>query len=135
MKLTIVKLDNLTPQDEIDLAKIWPQQQCADWRSGIVGQRMIFAARFNDRLLAAVKVSVTGTKAELGDLCVREVTRRRGVGLYLIEDLQLQLPEIITFSIQAQPGITQTDSAAFDAFMQACGFRLVGNRWQKVRPH
>ncbi|KAB7894488.1 aspartate 1-decarboxylase autocleavage activator PanM [Rouxiella sp. S1S-2] len=135
MKLTIVKLDKLTPQDEIDLAKIWPQQQCADWHSGIVGQRMIFAARFNDRLLAAVKVSVAGTKAELGDLCVREVTRRRGVGFYLIEDLQRQLPEIQTFSMQAQSGITQADSAVFNAFMLACGFRQVDNSWQKGRTH
>ena len=43
---------------------------------------MLFAARFNERLLGAVKIALQDDRAELQDLLVREVTRRRGVGLY-----------------------------------------------------
>lgn len=127
MKLTIIKLDSITRQDEIDLAKIWPHLP-TDWPSWLSDTRMIFAARFNDRLLGAVKVLVSDKGAELIDLCIREVTRRRGVGLYLLEDLQAQLPEVSLFFIQAQP-----ENAVFDAFMLACGFDAVEGRWQKNR--
>ncbi len=136
MKLTIEKLGLLSAQDKIDLAKIWPDQQLSDWqltdsllsnehKSG-GEQQVIFAARFNDRLLGAVKVSISHGQAELSDLCVREVTRRRGVGLYLIEDLQQQLPDVKSFSI---PSVN--DNPVFDAFMHACGFKLKGSQWHK----
>jgi|GEM_PF-50294 len=128
MKLTIEKLDQLTAQDEIDLAKIWPQQQPADWQRWMNEQRMIFAARFNARLLGAVKVSVVETQAELSDLCVREVTRRRGVGLYLLEDLQAQLPAIKALSMQAE-----SNDPVLAAFMQACGFTLHNGNWHKLQ--
>ncbi|EIC82627.1 aspartate 1-decarboxylase autocleavage activator PanM [Serratia sp. M24T3] len=127
MKLTIERLDALTDQDKIDLAKIWPNQQVSDWQSE-GDLKIIFAARFNDRLLGAVKVSISGKQAELNDLCVREVTRRRGVGLYLLEDLQQQLPEVRDFSMQAV-----ADKPALDAFMRACGFELIADGWHKTR--
>lgn len=129
MKLTIVKLSSLSAQDLSDLAKIWPQQQAADWQRWINEQGMIFAARFNDRLLAAVKVSVNATQGTLSDLTVREVTRRRGVGLYLLEDLQQQLPEINHWSMDAS-----SEESVLHAFMQACGFHLTAGQWLKTRP-
>ena len=89
---------------------------------------MIFAARFNDRLLGAVKVSIRGNEAELSDLCVREITRRRGVGLYLIEDLQAQLPHITSLSM-----VDNSSDEVLSAFMRACGFSRTGNDWRKVR--
>ena len=55
---------------------------------------MLFAARFNERLLGAVKIALQDDRAELQDLLVREVTRRRGVGLYLVQDAQRQLPQV-----------------------------------------
>ncbi len=47
----------------------------------------IYAARFNERLLAAVRVTLSGTEGALDSLRVREVTRRRGVGQYLLEEV------------------------------------------------
>lgn len=128
MKLTIEKLGPLSAQDNIDLAKIWPNQQPADWQTND-DLKVIFAARFNDRLLAAVKVNIDGERAELADLCVREVTRRRGVGLYLLEDLQHQLPVVKNYSMQALP-----DNPVLEAFMRACGFTLTPGGWAKTRP-
>lgn len=126
MKLTIVKLERLTAQDLLDLAKIWPQQSVNSWQDWLTEKQMIFAARFNDRLLAAVKVSVVDAQATLTDLCVRNVTRRRGVGLYLVQDVQQQLPEVITFSMRRDG-----EDAVLDAFMLACEFRLEGDYWRK----
>ena len=91
MKLTIERLTTLTHQDLIDLAKIWPEQQPTVWQQWINDDKPLFAARFNERLLGAVKVMIKDEQAELEDLCIREVTRRRGVGLYLIEETVRQL--------------------------------------------
>ncbi|EHC89431.1 putative acetyltransferase, partial [Salmonella enterica subsp. enterica serovar Senftenberg str. A4-543] len=38
----------------------------------------IYAARFNERLLGAVRVTLSGTQGALDSLRVREITRRRG---------------------------------------------------------
>lgn len=126
MKLTIVKLERLTAQDLLDLAKIWPQQSVNSWQDWLTETQMIFAARFNDRLLAAVKVSVVDAQATLTDLCVRDVTRRRGVGLYLVQDVQRQLPEVVTFSMRRDG-----EDVVLNAFMLACEFRLEGDYWRK----
>ncbi|VTR25670.1 Acetyltransferase, GNAT family [Serratia fonticola] len=80
MKLTIERLTSLSPQDLIDLGKIWPHQQPEQWLSWLEEGKALFAARFNERLLGAVKIEIAGQSAQLHDLLVREVTRRRGVG-------------------------------------------------------
>ncbi|MGV8926882.1 MAG: aspartate 1-decarboxylase autocleavage activator PanM [Ewingella sp.] len=126
MKLTIEKLTTLSAQDLIDLAKIWPEQIENDWQASLTDNRMLFVAVFNERILAAVKINLSGDHGELSDLLVREVTRRRGVGLYLIEDLQSQLPHIKSWKMK-----TDGDAVTV-AFMQACGFSLEGNIWKKL---
>lgn len=128
MKLTIIKLDSLSSQDLLDLAKIWPRQSPGVWQQWLTPEQMIFAARFNDRLLAAVKVSVRDSQAKLDDLCVREVTRRRGVGLYLLEILQQQLPKVAELTMD-----DIAEDAGLAAFMRACGFKLEENVWRKSR--
>lgn len=127
MKLTIQKLNAFSAQDLIDLAKIWPEQSPAQWQSWLSKNRAIFAAKFNERLLAAVKVSIEGTNAELHDLLVREVTRRRGVGLYLLEDTVAQMPEIAHWTMrgEAQP--------VLEAFMSACKFHKTADGWEYPR--
>ena len=125
MKLTIQRLTSLSAQDLIDLAKIWPEQTESDWQTCLKPDRALFAAVFNERILGAVKIRLNGTHAELSDLLVREVTRRRGVGLYLIEDVQAQLPQVKCWEMQAEP------ETVLDAFMRACGFVRQGNVWKK----
>ena len=81
MKLTIERLTALSPQDLIDLGKIWPHQQPEQWQSWLSDGKVLFAARFNERLLGAVKIALQDDRAELQDLLVREVTppRRRSL--------------------------------------------------------
>ncbi|STV03126.1 acetyltransferase [Klebsiella pneumoniae subsp. pneumoniae] len=83
MKLTIIRLQHFSDQDRIDLGKIWPSQDLSTLT--LDENHRLYAARFNERLLGAVRVTLRGVEGELSDLCVREVTRRRGVGQYLVE--------------------------------------------------
>jgi len=126
MKLTIERVRQFSAQDLIDLGKIWPQQAQEEWQPWLSADKALFAARFNDRLLAAVKVKITGKTAELSDLLVREVTRRRGVGLYLLEQVQQQLPEVDRWILPSAD-----NDKELDAFMQACGFVAMPGGWQR----
>ncbi|HDL6963774.1 TPA: aspartate 1-decarboxylase autocleavage activator PanM [Yersinia enterocolitica] len=130
MKLTIERLTNLTHQDLIDLAKIWPEQQQTTWLQWINDGKPLFVARFNERLLGAVKVMVDGQQAELEDLYVREVTRRRGVGLYLIEETLRQLPTIQQWYLSDKQ-VVAANYEAMDGFMLACGFSRNKQGWQR----
>jgi ribosomal protein S18 acetylase RimI-like enzyme len=126
MKLTIQKLTSLSAQDLIDLAKIWPEQTESDWQASLQNDHALFAAVFNERILGAVKITLDGNQAELSDLRVREVTRRRGVGLYLMEDVQAQLPQVNSWTMKAEP------EPVLDAFMLACGFTYKSGVWIKA---
>jgi len=78
MKLTIIRLDTFSDQDRIDLAKIWPEYSASSLN--VDDTHQIYAARFNERLLAAVRVTLSGSEGALDSLRVRDMTRRRGVG-------------------------------------------------------
>ncbi len=126
MKLTIIRLDTFTEQDRIDLAKIWPQ---ADANALDVDENhRIYAARFNERLLGAVRVTLLGDEAALSALCVREITRRRGVGKYLLEETLADNPQIRRWQM-AKTGAE--DDAVMTAFMQALGFTARHEGWER----
>lgn len=130
MKLTIERLAHLTPQDLIDLGKIWPHQQPTQWQTWLEDSRMLFAARFNERLLGAMKITLQGDMAQLQDLMVREVTRRRGVGLYLVQDAQRQLSHITHWQLSTT-GLPPRERGEVENFMRACGFLGQGDLWKK----
>ena len=92
MKLTIIRLDTFSDQDRICLGKIWPAQTPNEQH--LDENHRLYAARFNERLLAAVKVTINGSQGTLNSLCVREVTRRRGVGQYLVEEVMHDNPQV-----------------------------------------
>ncbi|PRD14146.1 aspartate 1-decarboxylase autocleavage activator PanM [Pantoea coffeiphila] len=121
MKLTIIRLQQFSLQDHSDLQKIWPQADTHALERQLDGQHQLYAALFNERLLAAVQVVITGNEGRLSQLMVREVTRRRGVGLYLLEDTLAQNPHITRWQVANDAD----DSAeAIAAFMQAAGFQF-----------
>ena len=126
MKLTIIRLPLFSDQDRIDLGKIWPSQDPDD--IPLDDRHQIYAARFNERLLGAVRVTLRGNEGELSALCVREVTRRRGVGQYLVEEVLQRNPEIGRWRM-ANTGIE--DQRVMSAFMQALGFSTQDGGWQK----
>lgn len=126
MKLTIVRLEHFSAQDLIDLGKIWPEYSAASL--SVDDTHRIYAARFNERLLAAVRVTLSGTQGALDSLRVRDVTRRRGVGQYLVEEVIRDNPAIASWWM-ADVGVE--DRAVMAAFMQALGFITQQDGWEK----
>lgn len=126
MKLTIIRLFALEVQDKTDLGKIWSEHTVM--QLDISENKRLYAAKFNDRLLGAVQVSLEGTQGLLTALCVREITRRRGVGQYLIEEVLRDNPQITRWRLCAV-GIENRE--VMDAFATALGFRSQGQDWEK----
>lgn len=126
MKLTIIRLETFSDQDRICLGKIWPGQVPAE--SALDDAHRLYAARFNERLLAAVRVTLNEHQGELRDLCVREVTRRRGVGQYLLEEVMRDNPNITHWLV---PNAGIEDGVAMSAFAQTLGFSTQEKGWEK----
>ncbi|EBS7636239.1 aspartate 1-decarboxylase autocleavage activator PanM [Salmonella enterica] len=126
MKLTIIRLENFSDQDQIDLQKIWPEYSPSSL--AVDDTHHIYAARFNERLLAAVRMTVSGTQGTLDSLRVREVTRRRGVGQYLLEEALRNNPNVSSWWM-ADTAIEDRDAMA--AFMQALGFTAQQGGWER----
>ncbi|MBJ9226655.1 aspartate 1-decarboxylase autocleavage activator PanM [Citrobacter braakii] len=126
MKLTIVRLDNFSDQDLIDLGKIWPEYSASSL--SVDETHRIYAARFNERLLGAVRVTLSGTQGALDSLRVRDITRRRGVGQYLIEEVIRENPDVSSWWM-ADVGVE--DRSVMAAFMQMLGFTAQENGWEK----
>lgn len=126
MKLTIVRLENFSDQDLIDLGKIWPEYSASSL--SVDETHRIYAARFNERLLGAVRVTLSGTQGALDSLRVRDITRRRGVGQYLVEETLRENPDVSSWWM-ADVGVE--DRSVMAAFMQALGFTAQENGWEK----
>lgn len=124
MKLTILRLDTFSDQDLICLGKIWPGH--APDKLALDATHRLYAARFNDRLLAAVRVTLNANQGELRDLCVREVTRRRGVGQYLVEEVMRDNPQINRW-VLSKAGVEASLEMA--AFAHALGFTMQDEGW------
>ena len=122
MKLTIVRLENFSDQDKIDLGKIWPEYSASSL--SVDETHRIYAARFNERLLGAVRVTLSGTQGALDS----DITRRRGVGQYLIEEVIRENPDVSSWWM-ADVGVE--DRSVMAAFMQALGFTAQENGWEK----
>ncbi|HAT24378.1 MAG: aspartate 1-decarboxylase autocleavage activator PanM [Pantoea sp.] len=128
MKLTILRLTTLSAQDRIDLAKIWPDEDIAELEASLNENVRLYAARFNARLLGALKLTIAGTQGDISQLEVREVTRRRGVGRYLLEETIAQNGSVSSWWVADDGSANQGERAAF---MQTCGFRAQADGWVK----
>nr|GME07182.1 aspartate 1-decarboxylase autocleavage activator PanM [Ipomoea batatas] len=80
--------------DRIDLGKIWPEIDIEKLETALNESHRLYAARFNDRLLAALQLEISGIHGKVHHLAVRDVTRRRGVGQYLLEETMKQNPSL-----------------------------------------
>ncbi|MGY0218399.1 acetyl-CoA sensor PanZ family protein [Endozoicomonadaceae bacterium StTr2] len=101
MPVTMEEVSKPQGQDSEDLVKIY--RDAPDWMLGspeetdredavrrmldiTTSTRRIFAARFNDRLLGALMIDVQDDGSWLlHSLCVRKMTRERGVGSRLLK--------------------------------------------------
>lgn len=107
MPIKVESVTNPTEQDWIDLQKIYldlpHKAESATDMSGFQAEikarfdngEALFAARFNDRLIAScwiIQVSESEPR-QISNFCVRKVTRRRGVGQQFLQFLLKQLSD------------------------------------------
>ncbi|OAT52794.1 aspartate 1-decarboxylase autocleavage activator PanM [Providencia heimbachae] len=121
MKLTIIPLVNPTEQQYADLYKIWTDQNQSQLTEALESGQYFYAARFNDRLLAAAKITLNKHHGVIYDFCVREVTRRRGVGLYLLQQICYQQPKITHWHFSFSELDTKNEMV-MTQFLAASGF-------------
>jgi ribosomal protein S18 acetylase RimI-like enzyme len=97
MPVVVEAVRTPSQQDRLDLAKIYadapadlfaPGETAEVWLAAALADGSLIAARFNDRLLGAARLTRQHDAWRLSHLCVRSVTRRRGVGLRLVSEAQ-----------------------------------------------
>ena len=120
MPVVVEAVRTPSQQDRLDLAKIYadapadlfaPGEAAEAWLAAALADGSLIAARFNDRLLGAARLTPQHDAWRLSHLCVRSVTRRRGVGLRLVSEAQRMAHEAgQTLRLQAR-----TEGAAIQA--------------------
>ncbi|MDY7562879.1 acetyl-CoA sensor PanZ family protein [Pseudomonas sp. 10B1] len=97
MPIVVESIHAATYQDQEDLQKIYrdaPQWLLAPFSDGPaliesgLSEGTFLAARFNDRLLGAARVQRKSAVWQISQLCVRKLTRRRGVAERLLIEAQ-----------------------------------------------
>ncbi len=97
MPIAVESLTQPNHQDQQDLQKIY--QDAPQWLFAPFNNQQqlietslrdgsLIAARFNDRLLGAARLHRQQDIWHLSQLCVRKVTRRRGVAEHLVSEAQ-----------------------------------------------
>ncbi len=102
MPVYVESVTQPSPQDLTDLAKIYadaPDWLLAPYSSAdtliaaALADGSLIAGRFNDRLLGAALLQRGDDAWRLSHLCVRKLTRKRGVGRRLLEETRRQASE------------------------------------------
>ncbi|MEF9673916.1 acetyl-CoA sensor PanZ family protein [Pseudomonas sp. MWU13-2100] len=95
MPIVVESLTEATYQDQQDLQKIYldapawlfaPQADGQQLIEAALADGSLIAGRFNDRLLGAARLERRADLWLLSQLCVRKVTRRRGVAERLVAE-------------------------------------------------
>lgn len=130
MKLTIERLAQPSAAEMADLQKIWPQQSAAQLQQRLANAEVLLVARFNDHLLAGLWITRHGVTGQIHQLQVRPVTRRRGVGRYLLEQTPRLVPDISEWTLDVRAAEAPSE---LTAFLQACGWQAHdADNWCKV---
>lgn len=125
MRLTIELLQQPSPPELADLSKIWPDKAAADFLQHEEDSRY-YVARFNQRLLAGLEIQLLPSEAVISQIMVREATRRRGIGRYLLEETLRMNPDVQRWRISPDQ---QPLSWTASMFLYACGFRSEQGIW------
>lgn len=102
MPVYVETVSQPSDQDHIDLAKIYadapawlfaPHADGAALVAAGVARGVLIAGRFNDRLLGAALLERFEDRWRLSHLCVRNITRRRGVARRLLDEARRRAAE------------------------------------------
>lgn len=151
MPVILEKISNPNAADLNDLIKIFqdypadapdpPTGNLEHWIKTKLQQQLLFAGRFNGRLLGAVWCSPQNQGWQLQQLCVRAITRRRGVARQLTtllanhadkQQRQLlvepsTLPEELS-SLLSEHGLRAVDSSGPDTYLVISPPQLLGKK-------
>ncbi len=132
---------NATPSAQlfIDLQKIYqgylPETELTDKAITELIEdtnSQLFVTMFNNRHLGSVKITTQAKQAQLQLPCIREITRRRGVGKNLIkvveETLQEQEIERVVISLTDYP---EHELLTLQAFLTSLGYQSNGESYEK----
>jgi len=114
MPIVVESLHHLSYQDQQDLQKIYqdapsellaPLHDAAALIAKGLEDGSLIAGRFNDRLLGAARLQRHQAVWHLSQLCVRSITRRRGVAERLVSEAQkMARQQGATLRLQAPAG-------------------------------
>lgn len=122
MPIIVEPLNEATYQDQQDLQKIY--RDAPDWLfapfpgelqliEGCLRDGSLIAGRFNDRLLGAARLQKHQDVWHLSQLCVRKITRRRGVAERLVSEAQkLAMQSGATLRLLAPAGHLEAQALA-----------------------
>ncbi|MFJ7284810.1 acetyl-CoA sensor PanZ family protein [Pseudomonas sp. NPDC099000] len=122
MPIKIELLHEATYQDQQDLQKIY--RDAPDWLfapfsgdlqliEGCLGDGSLIAGRFNDRLLGAARLQRHSDVWHLSQICVRKITRRRGVAERLVNEAQKMASQSgVTLRLLAPAGHLEAQALA-----------------------
>ncbi|MGE8068862.1 acetyl-CoA sensor PanZ family protein [Pseudomonas sp. NPDC089569] len=122
MPIVVERLNEATAQDQQDLHKIY--QDAPQWLfspftdapqliEACLLESTMVAGRFNDRLLGAARLQRRADAWLLSHLCVRKVTRRRGVAERLVREAQaMALQSGATLRLLAPAGHLEAQALA-----------------------
>ena len=139
MRLSVF-IPQLTPQLLIDLKKLYqdhlPESELSNssLTDNLIENKEIqlFVTKFNDRHLGAVKVELQENNAVLSGLCIREVTRRRGIAKNLLREVEKHLvtqkAQNITMALSE---FCEEEKQGVTAFMLASNYQLENNMFIK----
>jgi len=131
MRLSVI-FPTSSPQLVIDLQKLYqgylPAQRLTDEAlEALINtpNKLFFVTLFNARHLGGVQVNIQQDSAQLDLLCIRDVTRRRGVGKNLLREVEKHLKEKGVNKAQLLLSeIAECEQQGLILFMQACGYHL-----------
>ncbi len=138
MRLSVFSPE-ISPQLIIDLQKLYQGSLSNQELSDSSLQNLIntpnkqfFVTLFNARHLGAVQVTTENSIAQLSLLCVRDITRRRGVGKNLIREVEKQLmgQGVNTVNLLLTD-IAEIEQEGMKLFMQSCGYQFANSQLTK----
>ena len=135
MRLSVFIANQTSPQLIIDLQKIYLDLLPVETLTEQAIQACLsepctrlFMTMFNERHIGAVKVVTEAKKAVLSQLCIREITRRRGIGKNLLKQVETQLvSEAINEVEYSLEEVNENELTIMQTFLQECGYTIKEN--------
>ena len=136
MRLSVFHPETVNSQLLIDLKKIytpaWSDTQLTDEALNALitqNQPSLYVAMFNQRHIAAAQLTIEANQARVNNFVVRDLTRRRGVGKYLLAQLEATAQRQGAAEISV---ILSETEQAFSGFLVAMGYQQQEGKWCKA---